>query len=101
MSTFARSHGTPAPRALGCSVRENDVGLEYIMMEKVPGKQIREERRSGRGPTSYKLDRSPFAPELSSTLVSPQSGNDEVNVISHSGAGGVRVSLPRIISFSS
>jgi hypothetical protein len=100
-STFARSHGIPAPRALGYSVGENDVGPEYVMMEKVPGKPTREEIRSCRRRTSYKLDRNPLALELSSTLVSPQSGNDKVNVISHSGAGGVRISLPRIISFSS
>jgi hypothetical protein len=100
-STFARSHGIPAPRALGYSVGENDVGPEYVMMEKVPGKPTREEIRSCRRRTSYKLDRSPLGLELSSTLVSPQSGNDKVDVITHSGAGGLRFSLPRIMPFSS
>jgi hypothetical protein len=100
-STFARSHGIPAPQALEYSVGENDVGPEYVLMEKVPGKPTREEIRSCRRRTSYKLDRNPLAPELSSTLVSPQSGNDKVDVITHSGAGGLHLNLPRIMPFSS
>jgi hypothetical protein len=95
-STFARSHGIPAPRALRYSVGENDVGPEYVIMEKVPGKPTREEIRSCRRRTSYKLDRNPLALELSSTL-----GNDKVDVITHSGAGGLHLNLPRIMPFSS
>jgi hypothetical protein len=37
---FVRSLGIPAPQVLGYSVKDNPVGTEYILMEKLPGKPL-------------------------------------------------------------
>lgn len=37
---FVRAHGIPTPRILGYAIDENPVGLEYILMEKLPGRPI-------------------------------------------------------------
>ena len=37
---FVRAHGIPAPRVLAYSVDTNPVGVEYMLMEKLPGRPI-------------------------------------------------------------
>ncbi|QVM06336.1 hypothetical protein D8B26_001048 [Coccidioides posadasii str. Silveira] len=37
---FVRACGIPAPRVLGYSAHDNPVGVEYILMEKLPGRPI-------------------------------------------------------------
>jgi hypothetical protein len=51
--------------------------------------------------SSYKLDRTPLALKLSFTLAFSQRGNDKFDVITHSKACGMRLSLPWKISFIS
>ncbi|EFR04013.1 phosphotransferase enzyme family protein [Nannizzia gypsea CBS 118893] len=37
---FVRARGIPTPRVLGYSAHDNPVGVEYILMEKLPGRPI-------------------------------------------------------------
>ncbi|KAI8941205.1 hypothetical protein NX059_002443 [Plenodomus lindquistii] len=37
---FVRAHGIATPRVLGCSVGENSIGSEYMLMEKLSGRTI-------------------------------------------------------------